>query len=103
MLDVAKYSQQDNAFYSSNKWRRESKKYKGLHPYCEVCLKEKIEEPSKIVHHITPISQGGAPYDENNLLAICKKCHGEIHTGIGERNDCQNKCNNCNNNNKSDN
>jgi hypothetical protein len=85
MLDVSKYSRQDNAFYSSNKWRRESKKYKGLHPFCEVCLKENIEKPSEIVHHITPISQDGAPYDENNLLAICKKCHKEIHTGIGIR------------------
>ena len=85
MLDVSKYSQQNNAFYSSNKWLHESKKYKELHPFCEVCLKEKIQKPSEIIHHITPISQGGAPYDENNLLAICKKCHGEIHTGIGIR------------------
>jgi len=85
MLDVAKYSSQDNAFYSSNKWRRESKKYKELHPFCEVCLKEDIEKPSEIVHHVTRISQGGAPYDENNFLAICKKCHSEIHTGIGIR------------------
>lgn len=72
MLDVSKYSRQDNAFYSSNKWQRKSKKYKELHPFCEVCLKEHVEKPSEITHHITPISQGGAPYDENNLLAICK-------------------------------
>jgi HNH endonuclease len=85
MLDVSKYSQQDNAFYSSNKWRCKSKKYKELYTFCEVCLKEGIEKPSEIAHHITPISQGGAPYDENNLLAICKKCHREIHTGIGIR------------------
>ena len=85
MLDVSKYSQQDNAFYSSGKWLRESKRYKELHPFCEICLKEKIQKPSEIIHHITPISQGGGPYDENNLLAICKKCHGEIHTGIGIR------------------
>ena len=83
MLDVSKYSKQDSAFYSSGEWRRVSKKYKKLHPFCEVCLKEKIKKPSEIIHHITPISQGGALYDENNLLAICKKCHGEIHTGIG--------------------
>jgi hypothetical protein len=85
MLDVSKYSQQDNAFYSSGKWLRESKRYMALHPFCETCLKEKIKKQSELVHHITPISQGGAPYDENNLLAICKKCHGEIHTGIGIR------------------
>jgi hypothetical protein len=82
MLDVSKYSQQDKKFYSSQKWQRERKKYKELHPFCEVCLKENIQKPSEIVHHITPISQGGEPYDEKNLLAICKKCHSEIHTGI---------------------
>ena len=59
MLGVSKYSQQDNAFYSSGKWLRESKRYKELHPFCEICLKEKIQKPSEIIHHITPISQGG--------------------------------------------
>jgi len=85
MLDVAKYSQQDKAFYNSKKWRQKSRKYKELYPYCEVCLKENMKKPSEIVHHITPISQGGDPFDPNNLLAICKQCHSEIHTGIGIR------------------
>jgi hypothetical protein len=82
MLDVSKYSQQDNKFYSSSEWLSQSKRYIELHPFCEICLKENIQKPSDATHHITRISQGGSPYDENNLLAICKKCHGEIHTGI---------------------
>ena len=85
MLDVTKYSKQDIAFYSSTEWRNKSKKYKNLHPFCEVCKKDNIKKPSLIVHHIKRISQGGDRYDENNLLAICKKCHSEIHTGIGIR------------------
>lgn len=85
MLDVTKYSKQDSDFYSSTEWRNINKKYKNLHPFCEICKKDNIKKPSLIVHHIKRISQGGDRYDENNLLAICKKCHSEIHTGIGIR------------------
>lgn len=83
MLDVQKYSKQENGFYKSTEWRHERQKYKSLHPFCEVCLKDGMKIKSEIVHHITPISQGGARFDLNNLLAICKKCYKEIHTGIG--------------------
>ena len=83
MLDVNKYSKQNNKFYSSKEWLTVSNNYKKLHPFCESCLKEDKENPSFIVHHITPISQGGDRFDENNLIAICKICHHEIHSGIG--------------------
>lgn len=83
MLDVNKYSKQDNKFYSAKEWIAVSSNYKKLNPFCEICLKEDKEKPSFIVHHITPISQGGDRLDENNLISVCKKCHNEIHSGIG--------------------
>ena len=83
MLDVNKYSRQDNKFYSSKEWLTVSNNYKKHHPFCESCLKEGKKNLSFIVHHITPISQGGDQFDENNLIAICKICHHEIHSGIG--------------------
>lgn len=27
------------------------------------------------VHHITPLSEGGEPFDENNLVTLCQSCH----------------------------
>lgn len=31
------------------------------------------------VHHKTPVSEGGAKYDEENLVALCMACHHERH------------------------
>ena len=32
------------------------------------------------VHHVVPISQGGALLDPANLQLLCKPCHTAIHT-----------------------
>lgn len=85
MLEVSKYSKQDKIFYSSKKWIVTSRKYKDANPHCEPCLKEGRKIPAEITHHILPISQGGDPFNEDNLISVCKKCHHEIHTGIGIR------------------
>lgn len=31
--------------------------------------------PRLDVHHITPVSEGGAPYDDDNLLTVCARHH----------------------------
>ena len=33
--------------------------------------------PSEVVDHITPINQGGATLDWNNLQAMNSKCHNK--------------------------
>lgn len=85
MLDVSKYSKQDKEFYSSKEWIDTSQKYKETNPHCEPCLKEDRKSSTEIVHHILPISQDGEPFNEDNLISVCKKCHSYIHTGIGIR------------------
>lgn len=30
------------------------------------------------VHHIVPLSQGGAPYDLDNLRSLCRDCHFDM-------------------------
>lgn len=50
-------------------------------PLCEMCEKKGIITPSDIVHHIVPISQGGAVLDYDNLMSLCNKCHAEVHHG----------------------
>ena len=37
-----------------------------------------IGKDTEEIHHIIPICKGGLWYDEN-LMALCKKCHSEIH------------------------
>ena len=45
--------------------------------------------PAVIVHHITPITQQNIDnpaitLNPDNLMAVCKPCHEEIHGEIGE-------------------
>ena len=55
-------------------------------PYCEACPvfaehDEKatyIRQRSQDIHEIVRRSQGGSILDENNLLAVCRKCHTRI-------------------------
>jgi len=36
------------------------------------------------VHHIVPMSSGGAPYDLDNLIALCSGCHIDRHRALRE-------------------
>ena len=33
------------------------------------------------VHHIKPMSQGGAPLDPRNLVTVCSECHARVEHG----------------------
>jgi len=45
---------------------------------CAICgSKEKLE-----VHHIVPLSRGGASR-EDNLITLCQKCHSKCHSSLG--------------------
>lgn len=35
------------------------------------------------VHHVTPISKGGAKYELSNLITLCRSCHVQQHRGKG--------------------
>jgi 5-methylcytosine-specific restriction endonuclease McrA len=55
-------------------------------PWCEACPvfashDEKasyVRNPSQDIHEIVRRSQGGSILDEDNLMAVCRKCHGRI-------------------------
>lgn len=55
-------------------------------PYCEACpkfaahdgLKTYHRFGSRDVHELVRRSQGGSILDENNVLAVCRKCHERI-------------------------
>ena len=55
-------------------------------PYCEACPKFAEHDgaktyhrlPSRDVHELVRRSQGGSILDEDNVLAVCRKCHDRI-------------------------
>lgn len=55
-------------------------------PWCEACPKfaqhdqktSYIRRPSVDIHEIIRRSQGGSILDEDNLMAVCRECHGRI-------------------------
>ena len=84
MIDLAKeYTPTEKAFYKSPEWVELSSQYRERHPFCELCLQEETRIPSAEVHHIVPISKGGEPLDENNLIVLCKSCHSDLHGSGG--------------------
>lgn len=72
--------------YNYTPWRKLRDTYIKEHPLCAECLKHGKVTPAEDIHHIrTPFQQGEINYnllmDENNLMALCKECHGNIHSG----------------------
>ena len=58
-------------------------------PLCEPCLEAGRVTPAKMVHHIIPISQGGAVLDMGNLMSVCRECHDRLHSKGGGGNSSQ--------------
>jgi len=73
--------------YQMKEWRNLSKLFLMQNPLCAKCLEEGRTTPSEHTHHkISPFQEGLAPeqklallLDWNNLMALCAKCHNEIH------------------------
>ena len=84
-IDISKIREplEKMEFYESSEWGRLKRWYRKQHPLCELCLKEGRETPSREVHHISPISQGGDPLSVDNLIALCKDCHHDVHGLMG--------------------
>lgn len=66
-----------NPFYLTPQWRRFRDSYIRRHPLCEQCLLDgRRDTPSRMVDHVTPLSDGGAKTSDDNAMAMCWKCHG---------------------------
>ena len=44
-------------------------------PLCRMCKANGIVTAAAELDHIIPISQGGSPFDEDNLQPLCRECH----------------------------
>lgn len=70
--------------YQNTTWRKLRETYMREHPICEECLKKgKVTAAQDIHHKVSPFKGGEINYtlllDPDNLMALCKDCHGNIH------------------------
>lgn len=66
---------QADDFYVSARWRRFRNWYLRQHPMCEQCEREGRLVPADMVDHVQELRDGGAPLTEDNVQALCRKCH----------------------------
>lgn len=66
-------------------WKNTRKAYsQSVGGLCERCYSKGIVAPAEIVHHKIPltednISDTNITLNWNNLEALCRKCHAEVH------------------------
>ncbi len=73
-------------YYGMQAWRNLSLLYRSQHPICERCN----DHVSEAVHHIKSFTDYGLSkaerikrlLDPDNLMAVCNKCHEELHREI---------------------
>jgi hypothetical protein len=64
--------------YHTPEWRRvRTKVYERDGYVCTVC--EDAASGPLHAHHETPLSEGGEPFDLDNLVTVCAPCHYAIH------------------------
>ena len=76
-------------FYSSKAWQDCRNEYmKRAHHLCENCLRKGIYKPAEIVHHVIELDPITIENPEialnfDNLEAVCRDCHNELHENRG--------------------
>lgn len=82
--NATEYTKFKHRVYASEKWRRMREVYLYEHPLCERCEERGLITPAEDVHHRESFGEHltnwrAYAYDYNNLMSVCKHCHGEIH------------------------
>ena len=68
----------DQKLYRSKRWLLVRKNKIALNPYCEIHASQGVLIDCTFgapIDHIIPVSCGGAPLDQRNLLTLCPNCH----------------------------
>ena len=72
--------------YKSKTWQNCRRNYiKSVGGLCERCLAQGRYTPAVIVHHVVPINANNindptVTLNWDNLQAVCRDCHKELHT-----------------------
>ena len=84
-------------FYKTFKWKKCREGYmKHARGLCEECLKKGLIVPAEIVHHKIPLNADNMndpsiALSWDNLEAVCRKCHAEIHDDVYAANQSKTK------------
>lgn len=62
-------------------WCKFARIYLIGNPLCRRCQTRGLITPAVLPHHIIPLADGGAKYDTDNLMPVCRRCHDAIHSG----------------------
>lgn len=85
VYNLYKRDELSRTFYKTAIWKATREKKLHINPFCEECQKIGKFIKGKIVDHIIPIKQGGAPYDLENLQTLCWSCHSRKSIEEGSR------------------
>jgi len=75
-------------FYDSQAWKNTRRNYRqSVGGLCERCLKRGIIQSADIIHHRVPLTEEtvkdlNMSLNWDNLQALCRKCHGEVHAEL---------------------
>ena len=79
---------EETGFYRSQAWKDTRRNYKqSVGNLCERCLKRGLISSADVVHHIVPLTADNIgdinlSLNWDNLQALCRKCHAEVHDEI---------------------
>jgi 5-methylcytosine-specific restriction protein A len=65
--------------FKTKLWLRRREQVLFEQPLCPGINGNPCDRIAEEVDHITPLSQGGAPYRRDNLRGLCSPCHQERH------------------------
>lgn len=68
-------------FYKTTIWKKLREKVLDINNYdCQHCKSKGRANKANTVHHIKHLKEHPElALDENNLMAVCKECHNELH------------------------
>ena len=71
-------AKQRRRFYATPEWRSMSRHIRQRDNWlCQGCLPRTVG--AALVHHKVPLSAGGEPLSESNLISFCADCHRRRH------------------------
>ena len=79
---------ESTGFYNSMAWKNTRRNYtQAVGGLCERCMKRGIIASADLVHHRVPltevtVSDLNLSLNWDNLQALCRKCHGEVHAEL---------------------
>jgi 5-methylcytosine-specific restriction endonuclease McrA len=69
------------AVVGTYRWKKTARLAKARDGGCRRCGTSRNLQ----VHHLTPLSSGGAPFDLDNLVTLCGSCHAQVEAAARRR------------------